>query len=467
MARPRVLWQLRASAQHAFAEFGVPELLAAARAEYKDRDVVLRDARSGEILPLHRRRRRRRQATAPTFIVVEGLEERQAARVAQKCVLTKAVFQVWGQGSDHQNACEEAFQRLGSTPDLLAPMLAQKSIPWRAERRRGGKTKSARSELLSRFSKVIRLVPNRIDLSKKRKCFILSIVEDYSDQKELQQVWFGRRLCEGCYKDVQKFNLQSRNYIGPTTMDAQLAHVMAIMGGVSSFGRSHTVLDPFCGSAGLLLAATACAPEIRAFGTDVDPAILGGLLSARPAQAAPKSTRRKLATRSAGADAYALQLVHDPKGAIAKNFEQFGLAVPRLEVQNVIAAVDKQDSRLAGLLSSGPFDAIITDPPYGHREGMGRGQSKLPTAQAAVSALLRLAARTLRSGGRLVFFLPTESGFDISSLQLPSCFRLEFCSRQRISPERERILLTLVYNSASQRGAAVAWVPPPGIGWSI
>jgi tRNA G10 N-methylase Trm11 len=143
---------------------------------------------------------------------------------------------------------------------------------------------------------------------------------------------------------------------------AQASLVVANMAQVSA---GSAVLDPFCGTGGLLLAAAA-------FG----------------------------ANTTVGVDVNASVDV----SRVASNFHHLGLTPPRAYLFGDVTTPEVQ-ARVAEL---GPFDAIITDPPYGKRE---RGSERaLGATQEAVWALMEMAVGgdTLRVGGRLVFFLPVH-----------------------------------------------------------
>lgn len=67
-----------------------------------------------------------------------------------------------------------------------------------------------------------------------------------------------------------------------------------------------------------------------------------------------------------------------------------------------------------------PFDVIITDPPYGIREKTGFCQDKPLRSLVNNIAKDRVhGRRLLKSGGRLVAFVPNQEGDDMS-LDMPS-----------------------------------------------
>lgn len=90
------------------------------------------------------------------------------------------------------------------------------------------------------------------------------------------------------------------------------------------------------------------------------------------------------------------------------------------------------------------LDAIVTDPPYGLMEGLGKFCRPL---SQRLTSLLDLASRRLRVGGRLVFLLPVPASVD-ESAAMPSglieALRLESISRQRLSPRMHRLMITMV-----------------------
>ena len=90
--------------------------------------------------------------------------------------------------------------------------------------------------------------------------------------------------------------------------------------------------------------------------------------------------------------------------------------------------------------------AIVTDPPYGLMEGLG--PFYLPLSQR-LTALLRLASRRLRVGGRLVFLLPLPAAADAADALPPTlptsrCLAVETVARQRLSRRMHRLLVTMV-----------------------
>ena len=220
---------------------------------------------------------------------------------------------------------------------------------------------------------------------------------------------FGRLLAEGRRDLVGKLDLKKRNYIGTTSLDAELSLLMANLARV----REHDlVYDPYCGTAGTLVAAGAFGA--RVLGCDLHLPALRGELRTRSGPSKLKQAKVQ---------------------GIPETFAQYGLPPPvdRLHGDSGkhLAFVRNPTSNAHGL-----FDAIITDPPYGIREKPAEVDDErllartLPpeqmqdhvarTALAALEQILSdvfaLAARTLAPSGRLVFLLPTTEPFSANLL---------------------------------------------------
>lgn len=70
---------------------------------------------------------------------------------------------------------------------------------------------------------------------------------------------------------VSRFDVKKRSYVGPTTMDAEMSFLMA---NAAAVRPGSCVLDPFCGTGGVLLAAVALgANAAGSVGCDIDPAV--------------------------------------------------------------------------------------------------------------------------------------------------------------------------------------------------
>jgi tRNA (guanine6-N2)-methyltransferase len=129
--------------------------------------------------------------------------------------------------------------------------------------------------------------------------------------------------------------------------------------------QADVVADPFCGSGTLLAERALVGPYKQMFGLDIDPRAL-------------KAAHTNLA-----------------------DFEHINL----------------KQSDFAQISKLGPFDLIITNPPYGQRVGNVR------QARSLHSQLDNLASKVLRPSGRLIVFRPPS---------FPSPTELEVVKRSQV-----------------------------------
>ena len=204
---------------------------------------------------------------------------------------------------------------------------------------------------------------------------------------------FGRIVGEGQRERIKKLSIKKRKYIGNTTMDPQLSLLMANLGCVDT---GKIVLDPFVGTGSLLVAAAEYGGYV--LGGDIDYLTLHA--RTRPSRVGQK--------------------IRAEDESMVANFDQYGLTSHYLGV-------------IAGDFSASPWredewlDCIITDPPYGIREGTTRVGSHKDYTNTAIpeqylenhfpekvayslhqllTDLLNFSARHLQVGGRLVYWLP-------------------------------------------------------------
>jgi len=221
-----------------------------------------------------------------------------------------------------------------------------------------------------------------------------------------------------------KFALKERPFCMATTMEPELAFLMASLAGVGPGAR---VLDACCGSGGLLLCAAALGAA-RLVGMDTDPEAIAGA---------------------------------------ASNFAFYSLGQPpEATVTLHLADILRPAASPALDGARGTFDAIVCDPPYGMATRVSAGGSVRATSvepgQARVQvaevtrALLQLALLALAPGGRLVFFLPLRGsdahldGAGVLALlqawtpdELRSGLGLLISKKQTFSPTFARWLLVM------------------------
>lgn len=228
------------------------------------------------------------------------------------------------------------------------------------------------------------------------------------------------------------YALSERHVLGPTTLDNDLAFIMANIAGIT---QNTVVMDPFCGTGGLLVSATVRGG--RCMGCDLDSRVLRGWgvshvnegsLSPEKVSAEesmPGSASSQLQSQSANVSGQSSEnvasAVNSPRTAsqpwnssIFRNFEDYNLRRPEIvRADNVL----RNWRRNRGII-----DVILTDPPYGIR-AMARQNDQTAAAKTAKRAvpaiiqdLLHTADDVLGDGGRLVFLLPVKDSEKVEVL---------------------------------------------------
>lgn len=203
-------------------------------------------------------------------------------------------------------------------------------------------------------------------------------------------MFFGRQICAR-NNVFTKYDLNKRCVLGPTTLDNDLAFLMANMAQVAP---SHFVLDPFCGTGGILVALSHFRPQL-CFGNDMDLRVLKGW---RVAYIKNTKVAEEL----------------DVDKNIFTNFAQYQLKRPEIVVSDNARHCWRQ----------GFFDAIVTDPPYGIRASAKKVHQRTEHVVSdretyctqrveydeneIVSDLLQFASQHLRQGGRLVYLYAVD-----------------------------------------------------------
>ncbi|XP_065567577.1 tRNA (guanine(10)-N2)-methyltransferase homolog isoform X1 [Artemia franciscana] len=240
--------------------------------------------------------------------------------------------------------------------------------------------------------------------------------------------FFGRLIGTGQRRLLHELSLKTRKFIGNTTMDPQLALVMANLACVSPCSL---VLDPFVGTGSLLVSCAKFGAYV--VGTDIDYLTIHGK---------SKPTRAK-------------QIQREADERISANMSQYGMNSQLIDafVADASRSVWRDGLR---------FNAIVTDPPYGIREGSSKVGSKkrykVPaecldkhhpskvqySLENVLIDLLKFAGRHLELHGRLVFWLPVYRA-DYSEDILPQhpCLKLIANCEQPLASHTSRRLIVM------------------------
>ncbi|KAL4222875.1 tRNA methyltransferase 11 [Mactra antiquata] len=353
--------------------------------------------------------------------------------VASRAILIRSVYELWAHGTTFEDL-NNALRQLPK--DFVEPHTSRletfKFQVTSFNKSLSNKQKRDRIECLP--SDVLDF-QGKVDL--KNAKHIYHILEYYgpfghdpTDQPV--DVYFAKWITDGQRDKINEFHLQKRHFIANTSMDAGLSMIMANIGGVK---KDMLVFDPFVGSGSLLVAAAI--HEAYVLGQDLDYLLLHA--KARPSRCNEKKRAQDESIRS--------------------NLRQYGME--KYYIDALVA-----DSSRPGLWREITlFDAIITDPPYGIREGAKKvglhdkdslinGEIK-PGAQHfpqrldyhlsdIFKDLLNFSAKYLHKNGRLVYWFPVNiQTYSPDNIPTHPCLQLVHNCEQKLNTRLSRRLITM------------------------
>ncbi|XP_065844049.1 tRNA (guanine(10)-N2)-methyltransferase homolog [Oscarella lobularis] len=378
------------------------------------------------------------------FLIVDLPSEDVARRIAQRSVLMKSVIDLWGFGSD--------LSSLKSS--ILAHLLDEKEKQFMLESvtfriRIEAFNKKCTDEYSASLIKQLNFLPfkGRVNLRRPDHtfCLFLDYGTDSTTPAQPYRLFFGREISMSSRHLLDSYSIKKRRYIGNTSMDTTLSFLMANQAKVKP---GQLVLDPFVGTGSVLIACACYGAHV--VGADIDRKILHGW--GKTSRAAGPKTR-------------------GPNDNLYMSMKQYGLEARYVDVLTADAA------RPAWTQRSPLFDAIVTDPPYGVREGskkIGSKKSQINTVadeykadhipavtpyrlSEVLSDLLELANNTLTVGGRLVYWLPvSRADYEPSLIPVHPGLKLIANSEQVISGHASRRLLTMEKTTESKNDATVS-----------
>eukprot|EP00037_Helgoeca_nana_P016674 m.156709 g.156709 ORF g.156709 m.156709 type:complete len:671 (+) comp23635_c1_seq2:246-2258(+) len=357
---------------------------------------------------------------------------KDARALVQRSVCVRFGIEVWGEGASWDE-CHDAIRRL--PPAVTAPIL-EATTPFKCAFESIGKKKIPKEQRAA-LMRSVEYLNLKGPVTMKGADRTLYFVEEYRAATDLApiQTFFGPLVAVSSREEITPYSLKTRKLIGNTSMDPELSFIMANMGHAA---KGSIVLDPFVGTGSLLYAAAHFGAMV--VGTDINKSVLHGLGKTSRAKAEDKQRR--------------------PDENIAATMVQYGLADRFLGLWLVDQSNNTWRDGQTPL-----FDSIITDPPYGIREGArkvstksggdgadgsgsgywSRTESEGYTADSVYGDLLNFAARVLRPGGRLVYWLPVIQA-DYNEAQVPRhpCLDLVANTEQSLSGKLARRLITMV-----------------------
>ena len=366
--------------------------------------------------------------TEKPWLIIDLASEKQARTLISRSISTRFCVQLWARASNYCNLHEE----VKAFPDEIKTPLFKKenSFKFMVESFYTSWSLQERIAKIETFDYLTFEGPVNL----KSPEVTMGIFEFFGlDHNNLSpeplDLFFGRLVGEGQRDLIQKLSIKKRKFIGNTTMDPQLALLMANMACVED---GDLVIDPFVGTGSLLIAAAQFGGFV--LGTDID--FLMVHARTRPSRQGMKKRAVDESMRS--------------------NFEQYGLQDRYLDVL-------VSDSSKPVWSRRGVLDAVIADPPYGIREKIEKvGTTKVDLVIPAelvdkhipqkidyemsdvFSDLLDFGADYLVEGGRLVYWLPINRE-DYSEDKLPKHprLRLDANCEQVLSSHTSRRLIVM------------------------
>lgn len=391
--------------------------------------------------------------------------------LSERGILVKGVYEIWGHA--HSGDYAALVQSVaGYTNPIKQQIVDNEQCSWRINVDAFGK-KLSMTEQRARREHFRDVVPFAGPVVMKDSDETFLILEEIGVDVELhagiqpKRIFFLREVAgsdknrgRGGARDlVDQQTLKRRAYIGPTSMESEMALLMSNMALVQA---GDLVIDPFVGTGSVLIP---CGTHgAVCFGTDIDIRVLLGIgVGVSGGGATEELTEEK-------GDG-------QPRVNVTTNFKQYGLPLPEL------IRADNSMSPMA-VRCRGYFDAVVCDPPYGIRAG-ARKSGRRPNTKAqqpldltiggeaptrfeklseerkqnyiaptqpyaaedVMSDLLQFAAETLREGGRLVYLLPTTYEYTDADLPRHSQLHVVANSEQKLTTKYARRLITMVKRS--------------------
>lgn len=344
------------------------------------------------------------------FLLVDLPDVATAKKLVQRSILVRSLFEYYGKADD-LDTLHEGLKR-DFAPEFWESY-RECSFKFDVISYQGSREKAEQVKMIESFEYLGFEGPIR--MKKYDQCF--TILENYYETTHigeiprLNTIYFARFICDSSRKLVEKYDLKKRRYIGTTSFEAELSLVTC---NVAKCSPGKLVYDPFVGTGSFLVCAGAFGS--LTMGSDIDPRTMRG-----------KSIKTNLAT----------------------NFKQYGIESKLLDTMTM-------DFTHNALRPDLKIDAIISDPPYGVREGLkvlgskfeehaeqqrqvsidgvpaylaeGYIAPKKPYAfSKLMTDLLSFANERLTDDGRLAFWMPTANE-DMQENKIPRHPGLELVS---------------------------------------
>ncbi|KAL8814064.1 MAG: hypothetical protein Q9223_006687, partial [Gallowayella weberi] len=329
------------------------------------------------------------------------LPDEDAARLlVHRCILSKGIYELWGNGSNYLELHEDIVRRTSATWHKYK----YSSFKFEIQSYQAKRSLAEQNNLIQSFRYTGFEGPIKLKDPEQTFC----IFEDWQwGSQEPTRVYLGRFIAPSSRTILDTYTLKKRKYLSTTSMDSELALITA---NLTLAAPGKLFYDPFVGTGSFPIA---CAHfGAIALGSDIDGRAVRG---------------------KDGLD-------------VVTNFQQYGLLDKYLD--GFIADLTHTPLRAARIL-----DGIICDPPYGVREGLkvlgsrdgGKKEvvwidgeaahlqdkyippKKPYSFEAMLDDILQFATMYLVDGGRLSLWMPTANDEEVE-LGIPTHPCLEVVS---------------------------------------
>lgn len=369
------------------------------------------------------------------YIVIEldnGTSVHSLIKTVKSSFLIKGLFELWANSSSSVDCLADEIEKstnyTGWRRDFSKP---EESFRIDVESFGTKLSQATKVEWIKKmkFLNEFDCRPNLVNPRQTYCIFQITERDPVSHESIPKQYYFGRLLTEGNRGSLKRFNLKQRSFIANTTMDPQLSFIAA---NAAKVKPNDIVYDPFVGSGGLLVGAAYMGAYVT--GADINWPLLHGK---------SKPSRKGLKVRKANE-------------SVLANFIQY-------DMRNKYLDVIVSDITRCPLHDRFKIDAIISDPPYGIREGSEKvgsrrepkplkdGQTRYPPKVSyemkdLYRDLLNLAAKHLTVEGRLVYFLPVPRNSGIPQKNfIPEhpCLNLITYCEQGLTYKTSRLMVVM------------------------
>ncbi|SCU96157.1 LAME_0F15126g1_1 [Lachancea meyersii CBS 8951] len=362
------------------------------------------------------------------FFIVELENDEQARKWISRSILTRAIYEYWGQGENY-NQLHESVQQNPRFPQFLQEY-RNTSFKFEFDSFGGSSSgKVNRVACIESFKYLDFQGPIRM----KNPEQIFTVIEEYEPLNDNQagetplRLFFGREVqrSDRLRGALEKYDLKKRPYKGTTSFEAELSLVSA---NIAQVKPGTVMYDPFAGTGSFLTAGGHY--QAIVIGSDIDGRMIRG-----------KGTQ-----------------------TIKANFKKYNDSLQFLDVLTM-------DFTHNALRSDLLIDTILCDPPYGIRESIKvlgakdperfvgkenveiNGQKAylmrdyIPTKKpysldALLDDLLHFAAERLPSNGRLAFWMPVANDENIETIiPLHANLELKYNCVQEFNKWSRRLLV--------------------------